>query len=58
MSNLFKEGLKFMTLKAERTSSPLYGEKLPENVIVDEKVIGKYGVLANEKFEREEGEER
>lgn len=58
MSNLFKEGLEFMTLKAERTSSPLYGEKLPKNVIVDEKVIGKYGVLANEKFEREEGEER
>ena len=58
MSNLFKEGLKFMTLKTERTSSPLYGEKLPKNVIVDEKVIGKYGVLANEKFEREEGEER
>ncbi len=58
MSNLFKEGLKVMTLKAERTSSPLYGEKLPKNVIVDEKVIGKYGVLANEKFEREEGEER
>ena len=54
MSNLFKEGLKFMTLKAERIRSPLYGEKLPKNVIVDEKVIGKYGVLANEKFEREE----
>lgn len=54
MSNLFKEGLKFMTLKDEKTSSPLYGEKLPKNVIVDKKLIGKYGVLANGKFEREE----
>ena len=54
MSNLFKEGLKFLTLKAERESSPLYGEKLPKNVIIDKKVIGKHGVLANEKFEREE----
>ena len=54
MSNLFKEGLKFMTLKAEKTSSPLYGEKLPKNVIVDKKLIGKYGVLANGEIEREE----
>lgn len=53
MSNLFKESLKVLTSKVEIKTSPLEYE-LPKQVKLDEKSKGKYGVLANEKFEKEE----
>lgn len=53
MSNLFKESLKVLTSKVEIKTSPLE-HKLPRQVKLDEKSKGKYGVLTNEKFEKEE----
>lgn len=53
MNNLFKESLRVLTSKVEIKTSPLEYE-LPKKVELDEKSKGKNGVLANEKFEREE----
>lgn len=51
MSNLFKESLKVLTSKVEVKDSPLAYE-LPKETKLDDKETGKYGVLGNEKFEK------
>ena len=54
MSNLFKESLKVLTCKVEDKHSPLAYE-LPKETKLDDKLIGKCGVLGYEKFEKEQG---
>ena len=49
MSNLFKEILKLLNLKVEDNHSPLEF-KLTKKTKLDDKLIGKYGVLGYEKF--------
>ena len=48
MSNLFKESLKFMTMKIEK-DSPLIHE-LPKQTKLTNEIIGKHGILGNEKL--------
>ena len=56
MSNLFKESLKFMTMKIEKDSPLKYD--LSEKTILTDKVIGKNGILGNEKLGGKEENER
>ena len=48
MSNLFKEKLKFMTMKIEKDSPLKYD--LQRKIKLTDEVIGKNGVLGNEKL--------
>lgn len=54
MSNLFKESLKVLISKVEVKTSPLAYE-LPKETKLEDKMIGKYGILGNEKCEKEQG---
>lgn len=57
MDNSFKKvvkaAAKFMTLKVENEKSVLAYEKLPKKTELTDEQKGKYGVLGNEKFEKE-----
>jgi len=53
MSNLFKESLKFITLKVEQKQSPLEYE-LPKQTQISDELKENGGILGYSKFEREE----
>lgn len=57
MNNSFKESVKetvkFMTLRSRLDDNCVLGYELNKKTELTEEQKGKYGVLANEKFERE-----
>lgn len=56
MSNLFKEAIKFMTLRVRNEKTPLSYE-LQKETVLTEKEKGKNGVLGTSKLEKTEGDE-
>ena len=50
---LVKETVKFMTLRSRLDDNCVLGYELNKKTELTEEKKGKYGVLANEKFERE-----